>query len=75
MIPNAFGERAVQKLMFGAMWRAATRWKPFRVFEFEARQLERIRVDLSEEYEKSTGLPAASRRAAAPARLSSKIGT
>ncbi len=38
------------------------RWKPIRVLEFEARQLERIRVELSEEYEKSTGLPAAKRR-------------
>ncbi len=75
VIPNAFGERAVLKLMLAATWRAATRWKPIRVLEFEARQLELIRVELSEEYEKSTGFPAASRRAAPHAKLSSKIGT
>ena len=27
IIPNAFGERAVLKLMFGALTRAAERWK------------------------------------------------
>ena len=28
IIPNAFGEKAVLKLMFGAMIRAAERWIP-----------------------------------------------
>ena len=34
-IPNAFGERAVLKLMFGALIRAAERWRSVKVTEFE----------------------------------------
>ncbi len=44
------------------------------VIEFEARQLERIRVKLSEDYEKSTGFPAAKRRGSPHAKLSSSLG-
>ena len=39
IIPNAFGERAVLKLMFGALIRAAERWRSVKVTEFERRQL------------------------------------
>jgi transposase len=35
IIPNAFGERAVLKLMFGALIRAAERWRSIKVTEFE----------------------------------------
>jgi putative transposase len=35
IIPNAFGERAVLKLTFGALIRAAERWRPIKVTEFE----------------------------------------
>ena len=38
IIPNAFGEKAVLKLMFGAMIRAAERWRAIRVSELECRQ-------------------------------------
>ena len=38
IIPNAFGERAVLKLMFGALIRAAERWRSVKVTEFERRQ-------------------------------------
>jgi hypothetical protein len=37
IIPNAFGERAVLKLMFGALIRAAERWRSVKVTEFERR--------------------------------------
>ena len=33
IIPNAFGERAVLKLMFGALIRAAERWRSIKVTE------------------------------------------
>ena len=36
IIPNAFGERAVLKLMFGALTRAAERWKSIKFSEFDA---------------------------------------
>jgi hypothetical protein len=39
IIPNAFGERAVLKLMFRALIRAAKRWRSVKVNEFERRQL------------------------------------
>ena len=34
IIPNAFGEKPVLKLMFGAMIRAAERWRSIRITEF-----------------------------------------
>src|SRR5436190_5685639 len=39
IIPKAFGERAVLKLMFGALIRAAERWRSVKVTEFERRQM------------------------------------
>ena len=39
IIPNAFGEKPVLKLMFGAMIRAAERWRAIKVTEFERGQL------------------------------------
>ena len=43
IIPNAFSERAVLKLMFGALIRAAERWRAIKVTEFERRQLSVVR--------------------------------
>jgi putative transposase len=39
IIPNAFGERPVLKLMFGAMTRAADRWRAIKFTDFERRQI------------------------------------
>jgi hypothetical protein len=39
MIPHSFGERAVLKLMYAALIRAAERWRGLRMTEFEHRQL------------------------------------
>jgi transposase-like protein len=54
IIPNAFGERPVLKLMFGAMTRAAERWRSIRFTEFERRQIAAVRKDLDAEYEART---------------------
>ena len=35
VIPHAFGERAVLKLMYAALIRAAERWRGLRTTEFE----------------------------------------
>jgi hypothetical protein len=43
VIPHAFGERAVLKLMYAALIRAAERWRGLRMTEFEQRQLKAIR--------------------------------
>ncbi len=56
IIPNAFGEKAVLKLMFGAMTRAAERWRSIRVSEFERRQMAALRQELDHDYEASVGL-------------------
>lgn len=39
------------KLMFGALIRAAERWKSIKVTEFERRQLSAVRKELAQEYE------------------------
>ncbi len=51
IIPNAFGEKPVLKLMFGAMIRAAERWRAIRVTDFERRQMVALRQELDHQYE------------------------
>jgi hypothetical protein len=46
IVPNAFGEKPVLKLMFGALIRAAESWRGLRFTEFELRQLDALRKDL-----------------------------
>ena len=53
IIPNGFGEKPVLKLMFGALIRAAERWRGLRFTEFELRQIAAVRKDLDTEYETS----------------------
>jgi hypothetical protein len=43
--------KAVLKLMFGALIRAAERWRSIKVTEFEHRQLTAERKELDQEYE------------------------
>ena len=56
IFPNAFGEKAVLKLMFGAMIRAAERWRPIKITDFERRQMKAIREELDHDYKTHTGL-------------------
>ena len=53
IIPNGFGEKPVLKLMFGALIRAAERWRGLRFIEFELRQIAAVRKDLDGEYQTS----------------------
>ena len=46
IIPHAFGERPVLKLMYAALIRAADRWRGLTVGEFEQRQLRAILEEL-----------------------------
>jgi transposase-like protein len=57
IIPNAFGERPVLKLMFGAMIRAADRWRAIKFTDFERRQIAAARDDLNNEYQAQTSTP------------------
>ena len=50
IIPNGFGEKAVLKLMFAALIRAADRWRGLRFSEFELRQIAVVRQELDAEY-------------------------
>jgi hypothetical protein len=47
IIPHAFGERPVLKLMWAAVIRAADWWRGMTVGEFEQRQLRAIREELN----------------------------
>jgi putative transposase len=58
IIPNALGEKAVLKLMFGAMTRAAERWRSIRISEFERRQMAALRQELDQDYNAAVGLDA-----------------
>jgi putative transposase len=56
IIPNAFGQKAVLKLMFGAMTRAAERWRSIRITAFERRQMAALRRELDQDDEATVGL-------------------
>jgi putative transposase len=43
----------VLKLMFGALIRAADRWRGLRFTEFESRQIAAVKRELDQEYESS----------------------
>ena len=75
IIPNAFGEKPVLKLMFGAMIRAAERWRAIKVTDFERRQMVAIRQELDQEYEARNGLTSKSSADARHAKLSSTSRT
>jgi len=53
IVPNSFSEKPVLKLMFGALIRAAERWRGLRFTEFELRQLAVLRKELDGDYEAS----------------------
>jgi len=62
---SPFGERAVLKLMFGALIRAAERWKSIKFTEFERRQMAAVKNELDQEYEAQVGLSRDSSKAVA----------
>jgi transposase-like protein len=54
IIPNGFGEKPALKLMFGAVIRAAERWRGLRFTEFEQlRQIAAVRKELDDENQTS----------------------
>ena len=75
IIPNAFGEKPVLKLMFGAMIRAAEHWRAIRITDFEHRQMEALRRELDQEYETRNGLDKPTPIGSHPAKLSSASRT
>ncbi len=61
--------------MFGALTRAAERWRSVKVTEFERRQLTAIRNELDQEYEAQVGLNVQSSKDAVQAKISSGFRT
>jgi putative transposase len=75
IIPHAFGERPVLKLMYAAMIRAADRWRGIAVGEFEQRQLRAIRDELDRAHIERVRPVARPGASASPVTLSSKNRT
>ena len=71
IIPNAFGERCRPEVTFGALIRAAERWRSVKVTEFERRQLTSVRKELDQEYETMVGLNTRPSKDASPVKISS----
>jgi putative transposase len=75
VIPHAFGERAVLKLMYASLIRAAERWRGLRTTEFELRQMKAIRDELDRAHAERTAPVVNANVTASPTRLSSKNRT
>ena len=75
IIPHAFGERPVLKLMYAAVIRAADRWRGLTVGEFEQRQLRAIREELDRAHTERTRPAVRHIPSASPSKLSSKVRT
>jgi putative transposase len=75
VIPHAFGERALLKLMYAAVIRAAERWRVLRMSEFELRQLKAMRDELNRDFTARVAPVTAPHTTASQARLSSKNRT
>ena len=71
VIPHAFGERAVLKLVYAALIRAAERWRGIRITEFERRQLKAIRDEIDHDFTARNAPATGPMVTAAPTRLSS----
>jgi transposase-like protein len=70
-----FGERPVLKMMYAALVRAADGWRGVRITEFEHRQIEVLREQLTKELAERTAPAVTSERQRGPARVYSRSGT
>jgi transposase-like protein len=75
IVSNAFGERAVLKLMYASLIRGSERWRGIRMSAFEQRQLEAIREELNSDHDRRTASPIRKNETASPSRISSKDRT
>jgi putative transposase len=75
VIPHAFGERAVLKLMYAALIRAAERWRGLKMTAFERRQLQAVRAELNRAHADRTAPAVRVDLTASQHRLSSKERT
>jgi transposase-like protein len=75
IIPHAFGERPVLKLMYAAVIRAADRWRGLTVGEFEQRQLRAIREEFDQAHADRVRPVVHPNASASAVKLSSKART
>jgi len=75
VIPHAFGERAVLKLIYAALIRAAERWRGIKISEFEQRQLKAIREEIDRDFTARNAPATSAPVTATPTRLSSSDRT
>jgi hypothetical protein len=68
IVPHAFGERPVLKLMYAAIIRAADRWRGITVGELEQRQLRAIREELNHAHAQQRVAPAVTAKPTSPVR-------
>lgn len=54
VIPHAFGERAVLKLMYASLIRAGQTWRKVVISEFELKQIDELQDILNEEFKQRT---------------------
>lgn len=54
VIPHAFGERAVLKLMYASLIRAGQTWRKVVIGEFELKQIDELQRDLDQEFKSRT---------------------
>ena len=73
VIPHAFGERAVLKLMYAALIRASQTWRRVVISEFELKQIDELRDELDKEFKERTTVSKGQR--ASHKRIYSKHGT
>ncbi len=72
VIPYAFGEKAVMKLMYAALMRARQGWRNVIVTPFEVKQIETLREHLRNEFEQRQASPL---KSASRSRIHSTNGT
>ena len=58
VIPHAFNEKPMLKLMYAAVIRAGAKWRGIKTTEFDRRQLEAIRKELDEAFDQRHRNPA-----------------
>lgn len=72
IIPHAFAEKPILKLMYAALIRASQTWRRVLISEFEIKQIEELRAELEEQFRQRTA-PAV--QLASRQRISSKQKT
>lgn len=72
VMPHAFGERPLLKLMFAAVIRASAKWRGIKMTPFDRQQLEAIRQEQDEEFTKRNQRAVSD---ATPSRIYSTEGT